>query len=441
MQSKGQWIFVKILFILMMVFCTITLLIFAFSKEWVLMTVFFVIDGLLYIVIQRANNKINELIKIPIIKSATTILTNNQIPKISFSPQNTSIIPEPQHSIGGKETDFIFNPGAPFELRLLNADKEVFLKIRKILSDLTLNDYNKVPQIVGFFAEHNLKVKEVEDYKIKYRKVYFDKIEELKNNSNEWNSVGEKDKEDMLIDFRQIAMNEIYEKTKFDDYFLFEYEYKNLKIDNEIISEYGFENVETYLRYSDTLNKVRVLPNGNYNRPRFEKLVEVGLACRGNAIPLPEILSTLTLKDLNELAKNPAIEYKRKNLALDYLLNLPDIIERIGSKISLREFFKLNPIPEKYSSLNLKEISENLNYINIVVCLLIDTYRNSCFTIETLLDKEDVKGYTVSNYDPEKFMCPCAKKLINKNYPKSRPPKIPYHIGCTCSLEKIYDFD
>ncbi len=169
-------------------------------------------------------------------------------------------------------------------------------------------------------------------------------------------------------------------------------------------------------------------------------MVDLGLSIRGSSIPLDEILSTLTLKDLNEIANNPEKQFKRKNQAIEFISAMPNIEEKIGSKISLRELFKLKQLPEKYSSINLKEVSNAWSYTYEVVGLLMDTYRNANYSTQTLKDKKYVKEYKVESWSNEENMCPCAKELINKKYPKTRPPKIPYHIGCNCSLRQEYDF-
>lgn len=360
---------------------------------------------------------------------------------ISISIQkSTSDSIKANQPFASSESEFILNPGASFELTLLNADAKLGMKIRNILADENIYSDKKNHQIVALFAEFNLKVKEVETYKKKYGKIYFAKLEELKNNSMEWKNSGEKDKSDLMDGFRQIALKEIYEQTNSDSITLFEKEPKDITIDDELIKEYGFDSMETYFRFAYTLEKVRVLPSDNYNRPRFEKLVEIGLAIRGNAIPMEEILTTLSLKDLNEIAKNSEKEYKRKNQAVEYIVSQPNIEERIGSKITFRELFKLKPLPPKYASINVQEIIDTWAYTNEVVTLLVETHANANYTAQTLKDKEFVKEYKVENFDGA-GMCPCAKELIKKTYPKSRPPKIPYHIGCNCSIGQEYKFD
>lgn len=350
----------------------------------------------------------------------------------------TSIKPKQSAS---KDTEFVLNQGSTFELTLLGADNALGRQIQNILLDDNTWDDKKKQKIVALFAEYNLKVKEVEAYKKKYGKVYFDKLEQLKNASAEWQAAGELDKEDLLEDYREIAIKEIYEQANCDLVSLFEKEPADITVDDALIKEYGFENIQTYLRFADNLDKVRVIPNDNYNRQKFEKLVELGLSIRGSSIPLEEILSTLTLKDLNEIANNPEKQFKRKNQAIEFILAIPNIEEKIGSKISLRELFKLKPLPEKFASVNLQEVSNAWSYAYEVVGLLVDTYRNANYSAQTLKDKEYVKEYKVECWGNEENMCPCAKDLINKKYPKARPPKIPYHIGCNCSLRQEYNFN
>jgi uncharacterized protein (DUF433 family) len=387
---------------------------------------------------------ISELEKIE--STIPTYNNTNTIP-IAFENNTTQSVTtsdiisiKPKQS-ASKETEFVINPGSTFELTLLGADNSLGKQIQNILLDEKIYDDKKKNQVVALFAEFNLKVKEVELYKKKYSKIYFDKIEELKTASEEWKTAGELDKEDLLEDYRKIAIKGIYEKPNCDLFSLFEKEPKDITVDDDLIKEYGFDNIQTYLRFADNLDKVRVISNDNYNRQRFEKLVDLGLSIRGSSIPLDEILSTLTLKDLNEIANNPEKQFKRKNQAIEFISAMPNIEEKIGSKISLRELFKLKQLPEKYSSINLKEVSDAWSYTYEVVGLLMSTYYNANYSTQTLKDKKYVKEYKVESWSNEENMCPCAKELINKKYPKTRPPKIPYHIGCNCSLRQEYDFN
>ena len=336
--------------------------------------------------------------------------------------------------------DWILNPKSPFIITLQNAEKQIAEKLRAILDDDESRGYKKEQEIIGLFALHNLRIKEIESYKSKYAKQYFEKIEELKKASKDWGISGIKDKEDILVDFRKEAINELYERANCDLEVLFEYEPKDITIDDELIKEYGFENIQTYLSYADKLDKVRVMSADAYARPMFEKLSESGLAKRGNEIPNDEILLTLTLKELNEIADNPEKQYYRKKQAVEFILEKGNAEELIGKKISLRELFKLNPLPEKYNSINLNELSQTWRYHEEEVKLLTQTFRNSYYSWRDLKeDKEYIKGYTVEPLHNEDA-CPKAVECSKKKYSKNSPPKVPFHIGCDCYLNKDLDF-
>ena len=336
--------------------------------------------------------------------------------------------------------DWVLNPNSPFIITLQNADKQIAEKVRAILDDDESYGYKKEKEIVGLFALHNLRIKEIESYKARYAKEYFAKIEELKKASKDWEISGIKDREDLLIDLRKEAINELYERANCDLEVLFEYEPKDVTIDDELIKEYGFENIQTYLSYADKMDRVRVVSADAYARPMFEKLSESGLAKRGNEIPNDEVLLTLTLKELNTIANNPEKQYYRKKQAVEFILEQDNVEELIGKKISLRELFKLNPLPEKYDSINLYELSQNWRYHEEEVKLLTQTFRNSFYSWRELKeDKEYIKGYTVKPSHNENA-CPKAIECSMKKYSKNSPPKVPFHIGCDCYLNKELDF-
>lgn len=285
-----------------------------------------------------------------------------------------------------------------------------------------------------------MKIKEIESYKSKYAKQYFEKIEELKKSSKEWEISGIKDKEDMLVNFRKKAINELYEVPDCDLEVLFEYEPKDITIDDELIKEYGFENIKTYLIYANKLDKVRVIPADAHTRPMFEKLSELGLAKRGGQIPHEKILMTLTLKELNEIANNSDKKYYRKKQAVDFILEKENTEEIIAKKISFRSLFKLEPLPKKYSSINLEELSKTWRYHEEEAILLTQTFRNSSYSWRELKeDNEIIKGYKIEPLHNRNY-CKKAIECSKKKYSKNSPPKIPFHIGCNCFLHKELDF-
>ncbi len=336
--------------------------------------------------------------------------------------------------------DWILNPESPFILTLQNAEKEIANRIREILDNDEIYENRKEKEIVELFALYNLKIKEIESYKIKYGKQYFESIEEQKKQSNDWKISGIKDKEDLLVDFRKKAISQIYERANCDIEVLFEFEPKDITLDDELIKEFGFENIQTYLSYADKLDKIRVMGANAYARPIFERLSTLGLAKRGNEISNEEILLTLTLKELNSIADNQEKQYYRKKQAVEFILQKDNVEEIIGKKISLRELFKLNPLPEKYNYINLNELSQTWKYHKEEVRLLTQTFRNSFYSWREMKEERDyIKNYKIQPLNAEN-PCPKSLECSNNIYSKNSRPKIPFHIGCDCYLKQEYDF-
>lgn len=377
----------------------------------------------------NSNNKVKS-VGIPIDIKITT----------SFGYNSSTVEKERFNNIIEVQTNgWLLNPAAPFSLTLIDVTEKIANQVREILDDDQFRDYNKTDKLIALFTEYNVKVKEIEEYKSRYKNVYYNKLEELKRNSKEWLTAGELDKEDLLIEFRESAIKEIYERADCDLDVLFEYEPLDVTIDDELIKDYGFDCIKTYVKFSNNLQKVRIVPNDNYTRPIFEKLVELSLAERGINLPKEEILATLSLKELNLLAKESDKVYNRKNQAIQYLLGKDELLNDLGKFVSLRELFKLKPLPDKYKNLDLKQIARSWNYHEQEVRLLTDTYRNSYYSWRNFKDQKYIKSYSVeplNKLDP----CPCAKDLSQKFFSKNNPPKLPFHIGCNCFLKREYDF-
>lgn len=376
---------------------------------------------------QKLENTTSFKIDMPIKTQETKLFTNIHT---EIKDNNLSQIKKDQNG------NWTLNPNAPFELSLINADGNLAEQIKGLLDGDNYN-YDIQQKLVAIFAEHNIKVKQIEDYKDKYKHQYFAKIDELKNSTTEWNEAGERDKEDMLVDFRHIAINGIYERPNCDLSVLFENEPNDITIDDELIKEYGLDNFRTYLNYANSLEKIRIVPNDSYSRQNFENLAKMGLALRGNDLPLDEVLTTLTLKQLNSIANNSVKEFKRKNQAIEYIINIENIKQTIGEYVSLRELFKLQPLPDKYQEINLKDIASTWNYHNEEIKILIDTYNSSTSAYRS---REFIDSASLFQIVPLNN-CPCAYDRSKRTYTKNDLPVVPFHIGCKCFLQVKLDND
>lgn len=331
----------------------------------------------------------------------------------------------------------VINPKSTFELTLYNANPQEIKKAVQILKDD--NIWNKEKELLPLFAAHNIKCKEIEEYISKYKPLYHRFIEQSKANSTEYKSASEMDRLEIENEFKEEAINNLYERAACELDVLFEGSEIPETIDDELIQEYGFETISKYIGFSYRKEKII----RNRERKEFEDLLKADLAVSGSDLPNEEVLFSQTLKTLNKIAEKEEGYFKRKKKAVDYLKENPKLLVNIGKHVSTRSMFKVKPLPDKFKNVDLDSLSASWSYLKEYIRLLIDTYRNSeRYT-------EDIKGYKSSFYKslieefsinkredfvPE-FICQRARKECNKKYSKNRPPKLPFHVGCNCDLK------
>lgn len=327
---------------------------------------------------------------------------------------------------------WVINSGMPFELTILDCTKELAQRVKDLCEK---GYYNAEKEMLELFATYNIKIKEIEEYKQKYHKVFFGRFEQLKKESVEYQNADPQDRADMDEEFFQQAQDSLYELASYDAYKLFcSYD---MAIDDEFLKEYGFDVLNAYFSYANKVGKVTVIGKDNYCRSAFEKMSETGLALRGRNIPIEELLYSQTLKTLNKIADNPEREFKRKNQAIEYIISHPEKQDRLGEYISFRELFKLLPLPEKYANFDLNQVRMMWDCHREEVRILLLTYSHAQYSATDLQqDKECHDGeqyvYRVSVNNEH---CRCAKDMEKQIFPKNKPPQIPCHVGCNCWLK------
>lgn len=326
---------------------------------------------------------------------------------------------------------WVINSGMPFELTILDCTQELAQRIKDLCEE---GYYKAEKEMLVLFATYNIKVKEIEEYKQKYHKTFFDRYEQLKRESVEYQNADPQDRADMDEEFFQQAQDCLYELASYDAYKLFcSYD---MTIDDEFLQEYGFDVLNAYFSYANKVGKVAVIGKDNYCRAAFEKMAETGLALRGKDIPLEELLASQTLKTLNAIADNPDKEFKRKNQAIEFIIANPEKKERLGEYISYRELFKLLPLPEKYANLDLDQVRMMWDCHREEARILLLTYSHAQYSATDLKQARDYHGNDpyVFRVSASNEQCKCAKDMEKQKFPKDKPPKVPCHVGCNCSL-------
>lgn len=350
---------------------------------------------------------------------------------VSSIPQLETIQPpiiKPLISSSG----IIINPSSNYKITLYNVSNEVIQKVKKILKDESSWDTEK--NLLPLFIQFNIKCREVDEYINKYKPIYHSKVEELKSKSIEYKNSSEMDKRDLEREFYETSANLIYEKAACDLDLLFSQAIIDIPKDDELIQEYGFNTISKYIDFAFDFEKVRI----DYERKGFEDLLKCGLAIPGEEIPMDEILRQHSLKVLNKIANKVDGFFKRKDKAIDYILADENIKKEIGKHISMRRIFKLKPLPNKFSNINLSDLLKSWKFVEELIKLIVSTYRDSeRYTEEIKGELSWAKGFRIGKQENinTDYICPRAKEECKKKFSKSNPPKLPLHIGCDCYLQ------
>ena len=375
--------------------------------------------------------------------SAKKELNENNIFSTDYTPSkkiehSSQSLPPSKEELQIKESPngIIINPNSNFELTLYNAPKDIIRKAKEILDDE--NIWDKETSLMPLFTQYNIRCREIDEYVEKYKSKYFENIETLKNNSEEYKNASEMDKIDMEEEFFEQAGNELYEIADCNIRLLFSADKIDITMDDELIKEYGFETISKYVYFANDIDRIYI----DYERKEFEELLKINLAMSGNEIPINDILKQQPLKILNKIADGQ--NFKRKDKAIEYILNDDSLKDNIGKNISMRRIFKLKPLPEKFKNIDIKELSKSWAFVKEQIKLIVDTYKSSrSHTEEIKNDSDWVKGFRVKSSDGlgVNFICPRSKEVCEKKYSIENAPKLPLHIGCSCYLETITLYD
>lgn len=333
--------------------------------------------------------------------------------------------------------EFVLNPKSPLPLTMNVPSREIALQLKSYL-DEEANWGRRMSDITYLVAQHNIACKEIDALVADMKPQYFKAIENMKMASGEWATASELDREDLLAEFEEEALEKLAYAPSRKDLIpvLLDDIPRDVTADDALLQHFKGD-METYRFFMSELgnnSKVRVVGADDYYRKRYEDLVEKGFAKRGRDIELKTILETIRLKDINavitDLIPKP---FGRKAAAVDFALGVSDIHERLSKTISFRELFQVVPPP----GIDLQEVEKCYRHANAVAWLIRDTYVNGTQTLRTI---QESHGMDYDYWEIEAEDCCEGCQKYNGKRTKQRPAKMPpYHVGCCCSLEGGYN--
>lgn len=349
----------------------------------------------------------------------------------------------PLTPVGNKE--WLLNPRSSFHLTICGVDSATAHEVKKCCDEKRFSGVDALKfELLPLIARTNLRCKEVDKYVADFKPTYLSRIREFQQASAEWGESSERDKADMMDSFREKAIKTLDVQPDCDLVALFEYEPKDEVLDDALIDRYGFETLQTYFRYSRDLRKIYQAPTEyKWMRADLEKLAECGLASRGKEIPLPLILETLKLKEMRELAADlDPPKWGRKAPAIEFLLGLPDIRERVGKRVAYRELFQLKPFLPEFSHMDAIQLSSSWRHAESIASLIARTYVGGSMCARDLFRDEKYRSrVTAWRWINDGTPCSYCKRIQEQRASFTERPGTPLHIGCRCWIEADYEYD
>lgn len=359
--------------------------------------------------------------------------------KISNSADTADVGPLTSSTSGG----WILNPRSSFPLTIDGLDRQRAELFKGICEKKRYEGTEGLTHaLLPLIARSNLRCREVDEYIQKFRPRYLSALQSLQQTSKEWQQAAERDRQDLLPELRESALRTLEVRPDCDLIALFECAPQDATFDDALLDRYGMETLQFYLRYADDLTRVHVAPvdYGEF-RKSFEKLAEAGLAARGKDIQLQDVLSTLKLKDMASMVSDLSLpKWSRKAQAIDYLLTVPDILDRAGKVLAFRELFQIKPLPATFAQIDLATLSASWRHAEAVAWLIARTYIGGAMYLRDLALDRVMKGRHVEmEWQQDHNPCPMCIQAATRQPSKKNRPKTPLHIGCRCWIHTDYD--
>ncbi len=330
---------------------------------------------------------------------------------------------------------WVLNPMSPLPLTLLGTDESTATRVKAVLAKRQYWSQS-VPELALLVAQQNLRFKEVDEFVADHRPKFETLVQQAIASSTEWPTASEKDREDLRAEFEDAALEKLGVHIGYADLpTLLEGQPSGFEDDDELLKRFSGDSAlySFFLTQLGRANTVVSVKADDWGRKSWEKLVEMGLALRGKDIPVQQVLEGLRLKDLNEMLVGAAPKpLGRKAKAVEAVLALPDLQERLSRFVSLREKFQAVPP----INLDIDKLHQAFSYATAVATVAQQTYYTGVETLDVLDEKKRdpdmYDAWEIVNF--QEPMPACAKPYCKKysRLPAKRPP---FHLGCDCRLE------
>lgn len=322
---------------------------------------------------------------------------------------------------------FVIGPSLPFPVTLYGLDAADAGKLATAFEQG--EDYKIGEWFSHLVAQKNIHCKELNEWVGEAKPKVRDIVKQRVLASTEWAQASDLDKQDLLAEIQASAIAELAIRPGDADaaWTLLLEEPQDLTIDDALLERFK-DNPQTYqtlLYVISAGTKVQIAPTGDYRRKTFDELYEKGFMRRGQEIAIEDIMASMTMKQMQEIAGADAPKkFTRKTHAIDFLKGLADIRQRLEKAISFRELFQIKPI----DGINLEELAKAHAYSSQVASVVLRTLRTS---VDSQRQRESRMDEYVDGWELfSENCCPACSAQHGKTW-KRLPQKLPpFHIGC-----------
>jgi hypothetical protein len=338
---------------------------------------------------------------------------------------------------------WVLNPATHFPITLYGVHENVVRQLRAALdSERTFHEIEN--DVFRILVTADFLWKELEDYVAEFKPRYQNIVERLRDESEEWQHADEDHRQSLLDEFRHRAVQELDVQHECDPVTIFESELVDHEMDNRLLALLGFDGLDLYM--SQFGGRATAIQDGKYPDPKVvDSLVRKGVAVRGADVPLADILQCLTLKELKSLIQDSSVKaFRRKAKAVEYLVHLPDIVQRMTRlRVNIDEYFQVLALPKEYADVDLDQIRTSWDYARTVATLLLMTYHSGIAAHAVRLRDEELTSNITFAEGGGDFeivtlgdaACPYCRRMAQNEYPASGGyPRVPFHIGCHCQV-------
>ena len=279
-------------------------------------------------------------------------------------------------SQGEENNVFVLNSGKASKITLFGASNSSAETIKRMCDNYS-SYYDAVKSIRDVLLENAIQVAEVAAFQSKVQPLVEGRVQKRISEDGEWESLGEKDRRDKMAKYVDESMVS-FDKDKVSPALetALSYLAMNSPIQvpllDEMINEYGMANLNTYCEYSGRKNPVIQIANADYRKP-LKDLVNAGLAYSGNDLSVEELLSSLTLNELNSIS-GPEARFTRKDKALKYISEKDDVASIIEKYVDRRSLFALKPLPPQFNAFDFDGFSKLQSYYEALADVVFSVY-------------------------------------------------------------------